>query len=324
MTGGRRIHVVAGVLADSSGRVLIAKRAANVHQGGLWEFPGGKLEDGEAPLDGLNRELREELGVDLQSARPLIQVEHDYGDRCVVLDVYLVDRYRGEARGLEGQPLAWRFPATLEADEFPPADVPVLTALKLPSLCLITPDDAPNPLDPAQSDRTQSFIARIAAALAGGVGMVQLRAHRLSGAAYAALAKELASLCQDYGAHLVLNREPSSLPQVVGSGLHLSSVALSRLSKGPRCSAGFIGASCHNEQELAAAVHFGLDYAFLSPVKQTLTHPGANPLGWDGFHRMIRSLPLPVYALGGLTTADLPAAWQHGAQGIAAIRAFDW
>ncbi|HSO78893.1 MAG TPA: NUDIX domain-containing protein, partial [Chromatiaceae bacterium] len=102
------IHVVAGAIQDCQGRVLVARRPLGAHQGGLWEFPGGKLEPGELPLQGLARELEEEVGIRVQATRPLIRLPHDYGDRRLVLEVHRVTAYAGEPIGREGQPLSWR------------------------------------------------------------------------------------------------------------------------------------------------------------------------------------------------------------------------
>jgi len=129
------IHVVAGAIGDAAGRILTTRRPDGVHQGGLWEFPGGKLEPGERPLDGLARELAEELGIRLQAARPLIRVRHAYADRAVLLDVYRVQGYAGTPAGREGQPLAWRWPTDMDPGLFPAADRPVIRACNSPTDC---------------------------------------------------------------------------------------------------------------------------------------------------------------------------------------------
>ena len=126
------VHVAAGVVRDRAGRVLLARRHADTHQGGKWEFPGGKLEPGEPVLEGLRRELREELGIHLLSASPLICVAHEYKDRSVLLDTWVVVDYRGEPRGREGQPLAWVLPEDLRDYPMPAADRPIITAIDLP------------------------------------------------------------------------------------------------------------------------------------------------------------------------------------------------
>lgn len=124
------VHVAAGVLTDSGGRVLIARRAAASHQGGLWEFPGGKVEPTESGAQALARELAEELGVEVLDSEPLMQVEHDYGDKSVLLDIYRVKRWVNEPRGCEGQPLAWVMPEALDDYAFPAANQPIVLRLQ--------------------------------------------------------------------------------------------------------------------------------------------------------------------------------------------------
>jgi 8-oxo-dGTP diphosphatase len=123
------VHVAVGVVLDETRRVLITRRAASSHQGGLWEFPGGKLEQGESAALALARELREELGIEIGRTSPLLEVRHDYGDKRVLLDVHVVWSFRGQALGLEDQPLAWVMPAALEQYPFPAANVPIIGAV---------------------------------------------------------------------------------------------------------------------------------------------------------------------------------------------------
>jgi 8-oxo-dGTP diphosphatase len=123
------VTVAVGILIDPQGRVLITRRAPQTHQGGLWEFPGGKVEPGETIVDALARELREELGVTVLISEPFMTLQHDYGDQCVCLAVYRVTSWRGEPSGMEGQPLAWQQPADLTDWPFPAANQPILTRL---------------------------------------------------------------------------------------------------------------------------------------------------------------------------------------------------
>jgi mutator protein MutT len=132
MQGRREIHVMAGVLSDESGRVLVCQRPVGKHLAGRWEFPGGKLEKGEAPLAGLRRELAEELGLDLVTAEPLIRLAHDYSDRRVLLDVWRVTEYAGAPQGLDGQVFEWVALDDLPAIDLLEADRPIITALRLP------------------------------------------------------------------------------------------------------------------------------------------------------------------------------------------------
>ena len=126
---GPTIEVVAGALFDPSGRVLIAQRPAGKALAGRWEFPGGKLHAGEEPFDGLVRELREELGVEVRDARRLVRYSHDYPDRTVWLDVWVVTDWIGSPAGLDGQALKWVSPAALGGEDLLEADLPILPLL---------------------------------------------------------------------------------------------------------------------------------------------------------------------------------------------------
>jgi len=126
------IHVVAGALIDAAGRVLIAQRPPGKHLAGGWEFPGGKLEPGEARAAGLARELREELGIAIRNPRPLIRVRHTYPYGEVLIDMWVVKSYSGEPKGLDGQALKWLSQNELEKAELLPADRPIVRALRLP------------------------------------------------------------------------------------------------------------------------------------------------------------------------------------------------
>lgn len=130
------VHVVAGALFDASRRVLIAQRPPGKHMAGRWELPGGKLHAGETAIEALRRELAEELGVDLRDARPLIRLRHDYADRRVQLDVWRVTDFAGEPRGVDGQALEWVRPDELPGRDLLEADLPIVTALRLPNVAL--------------------------------------------------------------------------------------------------------------------------------------------------------------------------------------------
>ncbi len=141
----KRVHVAAAVIRDNSGKILIARRADTQHQGGLWEFPGGKVEGDESVETALARELHEELGIVVTAARPLIKVHHDYPDKHVLLDVWEVSAFTGDPHGAEGQPLSWVTPRELVDYEFPAANQPIVAAARLPAEYLITPEDLETP-----------------------------------------------------------------------------------------------------------------------------------------------------------------------------------
>ena len=311
---GRRIHVVAGVLFDAAGRVLVAQRPSGAHLGGLWEFPGGKLQPGESRWNGLVRELAEELAVRVLSARPLIWVEHRYPDRDIVLDVWTVESYSGEPHGREGQRVEWRDVRSLEVADLPPADAPVLTALRLPRRYLVTPEPGRN---------WSAFLDRLADRVNQGFDLIQLRARSLEVPALVELGRHAAEICRLGGAKLLVNAAPEVARRCGADGVHVTSRRLARLVRDAQEEPTFlIGASCHDADDFHRARAAGCDFAVLGPVRATPTHPGAPVLQWDGFTRLARGAGIPVFAIGGLGNGDIATALQSGGQGVAAIRGF--
>ncbi len=313
MCGAERIHVVAAALRDTRGRVLVTRRASDAHQGGLLEFPGGKRRRAEQPIEALRRELAEELGISVTRARPLVQVPHDYDDRSLLLDVWLVDQWQGTAHGREGQPLMWQALSALRASDFPAADAPIISALRLPECYMITAEPAETPY---------RGLRRLHEQLKRGVRLVQLRSKVLNEKELRPLTRQMASLCKSYGGQLLVNADPAFACSTEADGVHLDSTRLMCASTRPLDRYHLVAASCHNADELAHACAIGVDFAVLSPIHPTPAHPDAVPLGWDGFRSLACSATVPVYALGGVGSDDLSVAWQHGAQGIAAVRAF--
>jgi 8-oxo-dGTP diphosphatase len=307
------IHVAAAAIQDTEGRVLITRRADHLHQGGLWEFPGGKLEPGENPQQALVRELREELDILPLACEPLIRIHHRYDERRLRLDFFRVTEFSGEARGMEGQPLRWLSPKEMRRERFPAADRPVITALQLPECYLITGEDPANVHD---------FMRRLEASLLAGLRLVQLRAHTLNDDCYRELLEQVSGLCRIFHAKLLINR-PRGCVEWAGlaDGIHLSAAQLRGLDRRP-LTEGLVGASCHNPQELAKASSLQLDYALLSPVLPTTTHAESTGLGWECFAQWVDGVNLPVYALGGMRRDLLGQAKLAGGQGIAAIRSF--
>ena len=122
----KRVHVAVGVIINSQQEFLLAKRLDHLHQGGKWEFPGGKVERGETVTEALKRELKEEVNIDISSSSPLMEISHDYPDKQVLLDIHLVCHFEGEATGLEKQEICWVPKSELEHYEFPEANQPIL------------------------------------------------------------------------------------------------------------------------------------------------------------------------------------------------------
>lgn len=324
-----RIHVVAGVLGDAAGRILVAQRPAGKSLAGGWEFPGGKLLEGEARRAGLARELEEELGirVDQASCRPLIRYLHAYPELEVLLDVFRVGQWLGTPQCLEHQALDWRAPEALLSQGLLPADAPIVNALRLPSLVAVTPAAA-------EHGEARFMDAVEALAQQSGPVWICLRRPDLAASRLVELAGGAACRLEGTGARLLLHGEPGdllpvleSLPgplaarlQPVLAGIHMPGRCLATLAARPVPQDWWLGASCHDATQLERAAAIGADYAFLGHVAATASHPGRPGMGWDRFAALVADLPLPAYAIGGLGAQDLETAWTHGAQGVAAIR----
>jgi 8-oxo-dGTP diphosphatase len=123
------VNVAVGVIKKNNA-IFICKRADEQHQGGLWEFPGGKVEAGESVFAALKRELSEEVGITIHSSSQLMVIEHDYGDKCVKLDIHVVSNFSGEAHGAEGQPSEWVAINELSNYEFPAANTEIIEKIQ--------------------------------------------------------------------------------------------------------------------------------------------------------------------------------------------------
>jgi 8-oxo-dGTP diphosphatase len=302
------LQVAVGVVKNPEGKILISHRHAALHQGGLWEFPGGKIEPSETVESALARELKEELNIDVIAASPLITIRYRYLDRFVQLNVFLVEQFSGEAKSLEGQPFKWVAPYELEQYEFPAANRPIVAAAQLPHHYAIL-DDADEAL----------LLSNLQKILNRGVKLIQARLKNLSPDAVAKFVEQAYPLCRQQQALLLMNSAVDCLVAV--DGIHLTSLDLMALTARPE-NIKWLAASCHNFEQLRHAQDIGVDFAVLAPVLPTQTHPGAKVLGWEQFAELVAEVNLPVYALGGMTTSSLITARQRGGQGIAAIRAF--
>ncbi|MDD2051458.1 Nudix family hydrolase [Pseudomonas putida] len=309
----KRVHVAAAVIRGLDGRILIARRADTQHQGGLWEFPGGKVEAGESVEVALARELSEELGIGVTTARPLIAVRHDYPDKQVLLDVWEVSAFTGEPHGAEGQPLAWVTARELSDYAFPAANQPIVAAARLPAEYLITPDGLETP----------QLLRGMQKAIAGGIKLIQLRAPNGYDPKYRDLAVDAVGLCAGK-AQLMLKGPLEWLGDFPAAGWHLTAKQLSKLASAgrPFPKNRWLAASCHNAQELSLAQQMDVDFVTLSPVQPTQTHPDVEPLGWERATQLIETFNKPVYLLGGVGPQERQQAWTSGAQGVAGIRAF--
>lgn len=312
----RALPVVAGILGDVDGRVLVAQRAPGGSEAGKWEFAGGKIARFEAAQDALRRELLEELGIRAGAIEAHSLVRWRGAPRALNLHAFCVRDWSGEPRALEHQTLAWVRPADLIRYPMPAPDRPIRARLALPRQYLITPEP-----DPA---RPEEFVDRFARAIDNpALGLASLRAKSLPPTALARLAEACLARARAQRPDLVLLVHGAvELARSLGfDGVHLSSRQLRELDARPLPESKWVLASCHSPGELRTAEALLADAATLSPVHPTPLHPHVKPLGWPRYSRAAHASWLPTYALGGVRPEHLGEAQSAGAHGIAAMRA---
>lgn len=276
---------------------------------GYWEFPGGKIEPGEAPHEALARELHEELSIDINNAQPWITRTFQYPHATAHLRLFRVTDWEGEPHGRENQQLSWQDPRRVDIGPLLPANHDIMDALRLPSLYAITQ---------AGKLGIDDFMERLQAALHKGVRLVQVREKAMDAACLRRVVEDVISLCHAQDARVLVNSDIGLARETGADGVHLQTAQFIELDTPPVTDMMW-AASCHNRRELLHAAALGADFAVLSPVLPTQSHPGAPTLGWDGFAAACRDLPMPVYALGGMKVDLLPTAVEHNAHGIAML-----
>lgn len=304
------VHVAAAVLIREDGMVLLASRPEGKAWAGWWEFPGGKIEAGETPIQALSRELDEELGVRFQSAHPWLVRTFEYPEKTVKLHFFIVRAWDGNPEGREGQQLSWQRPENLTVEPMLPANAPILNALKLPPIYAITN---------AHEMGEKPFFESLRQQLDSGLKLIQVREKHLTPDDLLAFSKKVVGMAHQYEAKVLINGPVDLLNAAEADGLHLNSLALAEMKSKPDNM--LVAASCHHAQDLAKAKALQLDFVLLSPVLPTASHPDALTLGWASFAELKHDYPLPVYALGGLSPEHLNQAWLNGAHGIAMQRA---
>ncbi len=302
---GAQVEVAAAVIERPDGGFLMASRPEGKVYAGWWEFPGGKVEAGETARQALDRELREELGIQVEEAWPWLNRGFVYPHAHVMLRFFRVTRWQGTPHPHEGQDFAWTRADAPAVTPILPANGPILKGLRLP-------------LEYAISDLAtwggDGFLRRLDARLAQAAQLVQWREQGLGVEENERLAREVMARCRHSGSILLVNGD-ASLAARLGAGVHLSSAQLMACDRRPELE--WVGASCHDPMELQRAADLELDFVVLGPVRPTASHPGAAGLGWERFAQWLRDYPLPVFALGGLVPADLALARTHGAHGVA-------
>jgi 8-oxo-dGTP diphosphatase len=313
------VDVAAGLILRSDGKLLLGQRPEGKPWAGWWELPGGKLEPGETVLQALARELDEELGIQVTEATRWVTYVHAYPHTTVRLAFCRVTGWKGEPRGLENQRLEWVEPAHAgSVGELLPATLPPLRWLRLPGVYGISNIGAPAALP--------GFLARLQGALDRGLRLVQLREPGWpdgpdAPSLHDAL-RQVLQHCRAAGARVLVNSVHPESWWREADGVHLRAADAAALAQRPLPAEGYwIGVSAHDAAQMAQARRLDADFAVVGPVAETASHPGQPALGWPAFMEINRDAGLPAYAIGGQGLHTVAAAQQHGAHGIAAIRA---
>ncbi len=305
----KHIDVAVAVIKREDGKVLFAERPPGKACAGEWEFPGGKVETGESVRQALDREIREELAISITQARPWITLSHQYPHASVLLHFFIVSGWTGHEHGEEGQRLSWQNLSDLTISPLLAANGPVIRALLLPETYAISC---------AGDIGEEEFLRRLAEAVDNGLQLLQLREKSLNNSRLRQLIDQILAITEPGGVRILINSDmPEELTKHF-NGLHLTSKHLLQLDNRPDFK--LVAASCHSRQELDHAIKLGLDFAVLSPVNHTRSHPQATPLGLSKMREIITNCPIPVYALGGMSLDQLHEIQSHGAHGIAMMR----
>jgi 8-oxo-dGTP diphosphatase len=294
------IEVAAAVIEQPDGTFLLAQRPPGKVYAGYWEFPGGKVEPGEAAEQALARELHEELGIHVERAYPWITREYAYPHGHVRLHFFRVRAWQGDPHPREDQAIAWQAPQGAMVAPMLPANAPILAALALPHEYAITD---------AAGMGIGAMLEALERRLENGLRLVQVREPGLDERSRELFTTQVIGLAHRYGCRVLVKSAHAD-----ADGLHCTAADVMRMPVRP---AGIAAASCHTREELDRATALGFDFAVLGPV---LEKGDAEPLGWERFAALVRGTRVPVYAIGGLQPAHMERAWRAGAHGIAMIR----
>lgn len=317
----KTLSVAAGLIVNTRGEYLLAQRPRGKAHEGLWEFPGGKIEAGEDAASALARELKEELDLELLASETHGVYSHVYSQEKIALTmtVLRVCAWRGDPIGLEGQAHRWVSAARVHRMQMLSADRPIALELGLPNTLLITPEP---PAPGAGIGARRTWLGELERSLEQGQKLVLLRIKQSPLIEHRAIAALARDLVRQHGAEIMLQDDAELCERWRFGGVSLTAKALNRSKKRTLPVEYWLSASCHSAAELSLASALGCDFATLSPVLPTSSHPGAPSLGWSRLAELLSAQTLPVFALGGMAQSDFAAAKAAGAWGIAGITAF--
>lgn len=292
------LHIAIAILLHQD-QVLVGWREAQQHQGNKNEFPGGKVEEGESPVDACRREVLEEVGIDLSEWHPFDFIRHEYDDVIVNLHIFHGAVPSSMLESIR-EPWQWYRRDELLSLNFPKANKAMLKRLYWQKRIKISDQLS----DLATLDESKLMYWRVDAT----------RQQQM----------ELAEIKLDDLSKLIVNvelwKQLNSVQQQTMGAVHLKQQQCLQLNKGDLQQGIRYIMTCHDLASVLHASRIGCDAVLLSPVKPTATHSEAQPLGWQAFAEIAQQVDIPVFALGGMQATDLQEAKQHFAYGIAGIR----
>ncbi len=312
------IRVAAGVILNQDRQVLLAQRPEGKPWSGWWEFPGGKIEEGESVEHALARELEEELGIEIAGAQKWVRFIYEYPKNIVELWFCKVTDWQGEPRGLENQAFAWTAPeqATELGDLLPASEAPIQW-LQIPEVYALSQWQSP--------ELQEHYKARFEAALTQGVRLFQLREPEwpegVGAKSLQALFEYMLERCHAHGAKLLVSSVHPKAWVKKADGVQLRAQDAVQLEERPVPEDKLLGVSCHHLADLLYAQHLNADFMLLGHVLATPSHADAEPLGWEQFAQLAQEAGRPVFAIGGQSLETLNQAQAHGAHGVAVLRA---
>ncbi|ABL02722.1 mutator MutT protein [Candidatus Ruthia magnifica str. Cm (Calyptogena magnifica)] len=304
------IKTVVGVLRNKNQEILISKRKKEQFMGGFWELPGGKIETGESLKQAIIRELKEELGIQVNQLTLHKTMMHKYEDRAVQLSIYNINEHQNTPLGIEGQAISWASVDELNNYKLLPTMKAFISSITLPNKYWITP---------SSNHQSDEWMGKFNQKLNSDITLLQLRSKIELDNSFI---RELNNKCKKNNIKLLLNTINKTFNEPYCDGWHLTTTEMLKLSKRPCADNKLLGVSTHNLTEALKAQTMGADFVVISPVQTTKTHPDTISLGWDIAKEIVDKLNIPVYFLGGMALKDLEKTQQLGAQGIAGISAF--
>ncbi len=297
------IEVVAGVIRNGEGKILICLRPAHLDQGNLWELPGGKRKNGESRFRALRREVNEELGIEVISALPLLRFVYRYPTKTIDFDVWEVSKWRGSARGCEGQQIAWVNSSELSHYAFPAANRTVVTALDLPRIACALPD---------VSVSSAQYIGSLEKWVDAGTCCVLLNSQVVIRSYNERALTEIGHLLDRYGAKLIFEFPRKHATRRTNA----DDLKLFDGIRGQIDCDTLIGFSCSTSTELGQAEQAGAELLLIGPFHSTEFETVNDAIGWSEIQDLVKNTVTPAFAFGPfLEPQDVASAIVSGCQG---------